>query len=141
MKAQNSNGACKQVINNAKTRLQRSAKSSLVVSIKNAAHDYPDAPVNRKRVIVFYLDYFKDPRPQVRVGIQNILQSPQLIKSISQNIISKCASTGAVYFGSTFQAGCPVYLGLMRNGTIEIFEPIVPGELSREIKWGENYCY
>ncbi len=139
-KAQDSNVECKKAVANAKSRLRKTVNSTSILSIREDKLDYPDAPTNRNREIGFYFDYFKDSRPQLKVGIENILNSPQLMKSMSQDIISKCSSISAVYFAGTFNAGCPLYFGLMPNGTVKLFKFVSPGELNREIKWGENYC-
>lgn len=140
VKAQDSNVECKKAVANAKSRLRKTVNSTSILSIREDKLDYRDAPVNRNREIGFYFDSLKDPRPQIEARVMNILKSPQLMKNISQDIISKCSSIGAVYFAGTVQAACPVYLGLMDNGTVQFFEWVEPGELNREIKWGENYC-
>jgi hypothetical protein len=140
VKAQSSDIGCRQAVANAKTRLQKSSNSTSVISITETEHHYSDSPAKRTRLIRFYFDYFKDPRPPVKVGIENILNSPQLMKNISQDIINKCSSIGIVSFSSTFQAGCPVDIGLMSNSRVQIFESLDPSEVNREPKWGENYC-
>ena len=60
------------------------------------------------------------------------------MKNISQDIISKCGSVGAVTFGTVLAPGCGIIFGLMPNGKIKAFEDVV--DVLRPLKWGETFC-
>ena len=67
------------------------------------------------------------------------------MKNISQDIISKCSSIGAVAFTSTISAlhpTCGIAFGLMRDKKVKLFDIVIvdPNE-DISLKWGQTFCW
>jgi hypothetical protein len=148
VKAQGSNVECKKAVANAKSRL-RKIPNVLIEQVftKNLNEFYSDFPQERPMKYIFYLNGTKRKvrilKPGVKdveiveTGIKKVENSPQFMKNISQDIISKCNSISAVTFGSFLAPGCGITFGVMPNGKVKIFDPVDSG---RSLRWGESYC-
>jgi hypothetical protein len=119
IKAQGSNVECKKAVANAKSRLRKIPNVLIEDTYtKNLNELYSDFPKGRRIGYVFYLT------PPIRngrivgTGINQLANSPQFMKNISQNIISKCSSVSVVSFGSTEAPGCGISFGLMHDSTV-----------------------
>ncbi|MBD2138356.1 hypothetical protein H6F32_12300 [Anabaena sp. FACHB-1237] len=138
VKAQDSNVECKKAVANAKSRL-RKIPNVLIENTytKNLNELYSDFPKKRPLEYIFYLTGTKRKGNIVETGIKKLENSPQFMKNISQDIISKCGSVGAVTFGTVLAPGCGITFGLMPNGKIKAFEDV---DVNRPLKWGETFC-
>lgn len=140
VKAQGSNVDCKKAVANAKSRLRKIPNVLIEDTYtKNINQDqvYSDFPKERPIEYIFYLTGPKRKGRIVETGIKKLGNSPQFMKNISQDIISKCGSVGAVTFGTVLAPGCGMTFGLMDDGTIKAFEDV---DVNRTLKWGETYC-
>jgi hypothetical protein len=137
-KAQDSNVECKKAVANAKTRLQ-TIPNVLIEQVwtRNNSDAYANLPQGRPIEYIFYLTGPKRKGNIVETGIKNLENSPQFMKNISQDIISKCGSVSAVTFGSVLAPGCGMTFGLMDDGKIKAFEDV---DVPRPLKWGETFC-
>jgi len=148
VKAQGSNVECQKTVANAKSRLQKIPDLLIEeVFTKNINELYSDFPQGRPMKYIFYLT---GPKRKVRIlkpgvkeveiletGIKKVENSPQFMKNISQDIISKCNSISAVSFGSFLAPGCGITFGVMPNGKVKIFDSVDSG---RSLRWGESSC-
>lgn len=136
--AQDGNIECRKAIANAKTRLQ-TIPNVLIEQVwtRNNSDAYANLPQGRPIEYIFYLTGTKRKGNIVETGIKNLENSPQFMKNISQDIISKCGSVSAVTFGSVLAPGCGMTFGLMDDGTIKAFEDV---DVPRPLKWGETFC-
>jgi hypothetical protein len=140
VKAQGSNVECKKAVANAKSRLQKIPNVLIEDTYtKNLNQFYSDFPKERPIEYVFYLT---GPRRKgrfqesfvIQTGLNNVANSPQLMKNISQDIISKCSSFGAVNFGVA--PGCGFIFGVMPDGKLKMFEFVDHDQR----RWGETTC-
>ncbi|WP_414541708.1 hypothetical protein [Nostoc sp. CCY0012] len=134
--------ACKAAISNAKNRIQQ---VPYVVIQQNWTRDnserYLNLPPGRNIEYIFHLGGYRRNGRELITGIQTIGNSPQFMKSISQEIITKCSSVNSVSFGSTFAPGCGITWGIMNDGTIKEFTMVDDWEVrSPKLKWGESVC-
>jgi hypothetical protein len=138
VKAQDSNVECKKAVANAKSRLQKIPNVLIENTYtKNLNESYSDFPQGRSREYIFYLTGHKRKGRTVETGIKKVENSTQLMKNISQDIISKCNSVGAVSFSSTLHPTCANTFGLMRDGQVKIFADYVDDpNTNRALKWG-----
>ena len=138
VKAQGSNVECSKAVANAKSRL-RKIPNVLIENTytRNLNQFYSDFPKERPIAYIFYITGPTRKGLLVRTGINKIENSKQFMKNISQDIISKCSSIGAVTFGSILAPGCGFTFGLMPNGKLKIFEFVDPG---KRLRWGETHC-
>ena len=137
VKAQDSIVECKKAVANAKNRLKK-IPNVLIKEVYRKKIDYSDAPNGRPIEYVFYLTPPIRNGRIVETGINQLANSPQFMKNISQNIISKCSSVSVVSFGSTEAPGCGISFGLMHDSTVKQFKYVDPGE--RPLQWGETSC-
>lgn len=138
VKAQDSNVECKKAVANAKSRL-RKIPNVLIENTytKNLNQFYSDFPKKRPIEYIFYLTGPIRKGRIVETGIKKVENSEQFMKNISQDIISKCSSIGAVTFGSILAPGCGITFGLMSNGKLKGFEFVDP---EKRLRWGETSC-
>jgi hypothetical protein len=136
VKAQGSNVECQKAVANAKSRLQKIPDLLIEeVFTKNLNELYSDFPQGRPMKYIFYLTGHKRKvrilKPGVKeveileTGIKKVENSPQFMKNISQDIISKCNSISAVSFGSFLAPGCGITFGVMPNGKVKIFDSVI----------------
>lgn len=138
VKAQDSDVECRKAVNNAKSRLQN-IPNVLIEDVYTKEISNADAPTGRPTEYIFYLTPPIRNGRKVETGINNLANSPQLMKNLSQNIISKCSSVSLVSFGTTEAPGCGISFGLMQDGTVKQFEYVDPFD-ARPLKWGETTC-
>ncbi|KHG39280.1 hypothetical protein OA07_24535 [Aphanizomenon flos-aquae 2012/KM1/D3] len=109
---------------------------------KNLNEYYSDFPQGRPIEYVFYLTGLERKGRAVETGIKKVENSEQLMKNISQHIIFKCNSVGAVAFTSTIAATCSIGFGLMRDNKVQLFDVVMidPNE-DTSLKWGQTFCW
>lgn len=138
-----SNVECNKAVANAKSRLRKIPNVLIEDTYtKNLNQLYSDFPKKRPIEYIFYLTGTKRKGRIVETGINKVTYSEQFMKNISQDIISKCGSVGAVSFGTVLAPGCGITFGLMPNGKIKAFEYVdeYVDFPSRPLKWGETSC-
>ena len=143
VKAQGSNVECNKAVANAKSRL-RKIPNVLIEEVftKNFNELYSDFPKERPIEYIFYLTGPTHKGRTVETGIKKVEKSKQFMKNISQDIISKCNSVGAVTFSSTLHPTCGNTFGLMRDGQVKIFAYYVDDpNTNRALKWGQTFCW
>lgn len=138
VKAQDSNVECKKAVANAKSRL-RKIPNVLIENTytRNLKQFYSDFPKERPIEYIFYLTGPRRRGNIVATGIKKVENSPQFMENISQDIISKCSSIGAVTFGSILAPACAITIGVMPDGKLKIFEWVDP---EKRLRWGETSC-
>ncbi|MBD2138354.1 hypothetical protein H6F32_12290 [Anabaena sp. FACHB-1237] len=143
VKAQDSNVECKKAVANAKSRL-RKIPNVLIENTytKNLNQFYSDFPKERPMKYIFYLTGSTRKGRTVETGIKKVENSKQFMKNISQDIISKCSSIGAVAFTSTIAPTCSIAFGLMRDKKVKLFDIVIvdPNE-DTSLKWGQTFCW
>jgi hypothetical protein len=133
-----SNVECKKAVANAKSRLRKIPNVLIEDTYtKNLNEFYSDFPQGRPIQYIFYLTAPTRKGRTVETGIKKVENSEQFMKNISQDIISKCSSIGAVTFGSILAPGCGITFGLMPNGKLKGFEWV---DHYRRLRWGETSC-
>ena len=143
VKAQDSNVECKKAVANAKSRLRKIANVLIEDTYtKNLNQLYSDFPKERPIKYIFYLTGPKRKGRIVETGINNVVNSPQFMKNISQDIISKCSSIGAVTFTSTIAPTCSIAFGLMRDKKVKLFDIVmIDPNQDISLKWGQTFCW
>jgi hypothetical protein len=120
---------CNQAIAQTKSQLSKIKKLNLISSqskdISNLYKDFP-AGKNIEQRFVF-----------TGKAAANVLNSPKMLGSMSNNIIKKCNSTGAVFFGIDRSDNSLIY-GLVNN-QITQFECLSAG-IGAKPKWGQLVC-
>ncbi|MBD2131372.1 hypothetical protein H6F47_02590 [Sphaerospermopsis sp. FACHB-1094] len=141
VKAQGSNVDCKKAVANAKSRLRKIPNVLIEETFtKNLNQVYSDFPKERPIEYIFYLTGPKRKGRIVETGIKKVENSEQFMKNISQDIISKCSSIGAVTFSSTLHPTCGIAFGLMRDKKVKLFDIVIVDE-DTSLKWGQTFCW
>lgn len=136
-----SNVDCKKAVANAKSRLRKIPNVLIEGTYtKNLNQLYSDFPKKRPIEYIFYLTGPIRKGRIVETGIKKVENSKQFMKNISQDIISKCSSIGAVAFSST--PTCSIAFGLMRDKKVKLFDIVIvdPNE-DTSLKWGQTFCW
>jgi hypothetical protein len=107
---------------------------------KNLNQFYSDFPKERPIEYIFYLTGPIRKGRTVENGIKKVENSEQFMKNISQDIISKCNSVGAVTFSSTLHPTCGIAFGLMRDKKVKLFDIVIVDE-DTSLKWGQTFCW
>ncbi len=141
VKAQGSNVECKKAVANAKSRLRKIPNVLIEDTYtKNLNQVYSDFPKERPIEYIFYLTGPKRKGRIVETGIKKVANSKQFMNNISQDIISKCSSIGAVAFTSTIAPTCSIAFGLMRDKKVKLFDIVIVDE-DTSLKWGQTFCW
>ncbi|MTJ29108.1 hypothetical protein [Aphanizomenon sp. UHCC 0183] len=143
VKAKDTDVECKKAVANATSRLQKIPNVLIYQAYtKNLNEYYSDFPQGRPIEYVFYLTGPERKGRAVETGIKKVENSKQFMKNISQDIISKCSSIGAVVFTSTFAPSCSIAFGLMRDGKFKAFDTVIidPNQ-DTSLKWGQTFCW
>jgi hypothetical protein len=138
-----SNVECKKAVANAKSRLRKIPNVLIEDTYtKNLNQVYSDFPKERPIEYIFYLTGPTRKGRIVETGIKKVANSKQFMKNISQDIISKCSSIGAVAFTSTIAPTCSIAFGLMRDKKVKLFDIVIvdPNE-DTSLKWGQTFCW
>jgi hypothetical protein len=146
VKAQGSNVECKKAVANAKSRLRKIPNVLIEDTYtKNLNELYSDFPKERPTQYIFYLTGPRRKGLTVATGIKKVANSKQFMKNISQDIIYKCSSIGAVAFTSTISAlhpTCSIAFGLMRDKKVKLFDiVIIDPNQDTSLKWGQTFCW
>ena len=138
-----SNVECNKAVANAKSRLRKIPNVLIEDTYtKNLNQVYSDFPKERPIKYIFYLTGLTRKGRIVATGIKKVENSKQFMKNISQDIMSKCISIGAVTFSSTLHPTCGISFGLMRDKKVKLFDIVIvdPNE-DTSIKWGQTFCW
>jgi hypothetical protein len=141
--AQDSDIGCRKAVANAKARLQKIPNVLIYQAFtENLQERYSNSPAERPIQYIFYLTGPERNGRTVETGIKKVENSKQFLKNISEDIILKCSSVGAVAFTSTLAPTCSITFGLMRDGKVKIFDTVItdPNE-DTFLKWGETFCW
>ncbi len=141
VKAQGSNVECKKAVANAKSRLRKIPNVLIEDTYtKNLNELYSDFPKERPIEYIFYLTGPIRKGRIVETGIKKVANSKQFMKNISQDIIYKCSSIGAVAFA--LHPTCSIGFGLMRDKKVKLFDIVmIDPNQDTSLKWGQTFCW
>jgi hypothetical protein len=138
------NMLCEETVVSAKQRFEHILRIAVDVDKKDNADFYSDLPKGRSIDYDFsFLPPYKNGYPDysgVENGVRNIENSPQLLLSISKDIITNCPLASSVTFRLSSELACPPVYGLMSDGTVKRFAWITRGQ-KQNLKWGSTYCF
>lgn len=124
--------SCQATLRSVQAKLKRQPNLNVIsINQRDLFQSHPNYPQGRPKEYVIALG-----------GSQasNFLKSRQLMTTLATQIIRNCETVSLVTFG-TANSGDVVNLGLMPNGSIQIFECLEPGRDSPDRRvWGKVFC-
>ncbi|MGL4498246.1 MAG: hypothetical protein ACRCU2_04210 [Planktothrix sp.] len=127
--------ACDRAINNISTTLQENGNVDMELKVRN---NIENAPPGRPARLVVLLGSRASRGQSPRIS--NILNSPQLLISLTRNVINNCDRVSSVDYGQNYTDFGRTF-GLV-DGEIREFECFSPEQLINRprLRWGQKVC-
>ncbi|HAX89687.1 MAG TPA: hypothetical protein DCY91_26375 [Cyanobacteria bacterium UBA11370] len=149
-RSQETTQSCEIGLLNSKNRIEQGRDITVTIDIIDGSEKYPDYPNGRPTIIFLFLDFpgsygyrGYDSGGSVDDAV-SVMESPVFQRAIASEIINSCNSVGAVTFVLKGQPPWATTTGLMRDGSIQNFECLLPDELPDDdspfLPWGQELC-
>ncbi|MFS0518508.1 hypothetical protein ACEYW6_27965 [Nostoc sp. UIC 10607] len=121
---------CTATINAAQSRIAEGRNVEVSIRSQDISESYPDHPESRPYNYLFLME---------GAATDSIMNSPQFMKLIANNVINNCGSVSSVTFALN-QSGWNYSIGLLSNGKIDFFDCIEHEDYNVKLNWGQQYC-
>lgn len=121
---------CETAIAATRSQILQGRTLSLDGMSSDLSAEYDTYPGDRSQGYIFRL---------AGASAESVMNSPQFLTTLSNNIINGCGSVGAVSFNLS-GTGLTRTFGLLESGVAE-FQCLPPGGSSRTRPWGYIYCF
>lgn len=124
-----SSNLCDTAIRSTKSQLEQLQQGKIWINQVDVAQLNPSFPNDRPHAYAITLD---------GQAASNVMKSPQLMQSISTNLISNCSTVSLVSFGKA-QTDWSIHFGLIGSTQIEQFQCVNEPTPDR-LPWGYKRC-
>jgi short subunit dehydrogenase-like uncharacterized protein len=133
-KSQETGKSCEAAMNAAKERIERGRNITVKISVRDNSRAYSDHPSGRPDDVGLILV-----GSIIGSDADSVMASPVFQKAIATEIIRSCNSIGSVTFNKNL-TGWTSTIGLMSDGTIQLFKCYEYDQGRSRLSWGLQNC-